>query len=140
MYYVETSALVKLILEEAETPAMRRFLTPLAPTDLVTSALTRTEMLRAARRRGPCEEGKAREVLSGLSEITITRELLDTAGTLDPPVLRTLDAIHLVTAMEIEDELTAVVAYDVRLLDGAGRAGLPVYTPTDPRPPDRRSP
>ncbi len=130
MYYVETSALTKLVVEEAETPAMRRFLAPLAPTDLVTSALSRTELLRAARRRDLGEERKAREVLSGLSEITITQGLLDAAGTLTPAALRSVDAIHLATAMEIETELTAVVAYDARLLDGAGRAGLPVHTPT----------
>lgn len=129
MYYLETSALVKLVVAEPETAAMQRFLAPLEPADLVTSALTRTELLRATRRRDHDGEQKARDVLGRLAEITLTQGLLDTAGILGPPTLRSLDAVHLATAMELEDELSAVVAYDDRLLDCARRAGLPVRTP-----------
>jgi uncharacterized protein with PIN domain len=71
--YVDTSALVKLVLEEAETEALRRFLAGVDQEHLITSALSRTELLRAAQRRDGATVEKAREVLDSIAAITITQ-------------------------------------------------------------------
>jgi uncharacterized protein len=64
-----------------------------------------------------------------MHKITITESLLDSAGTVGPPKLRTLDAIHLATAAELGSNLTAVIAYDARLLTAARHLALPTLTP-----------
>jgi uncharacterized protein len=125
-----TSALAKLVAEEAETAALRRFLANVEPSSLVTSALTRAELLRAASRHSPDAVRMAREVLGGLGQVTITEALLDRAGCLAPPTLRTLDVIHLATALELGGELRALVAYDARLLDAAHHVAVPTVRPT----------
>jgi len=131
MIYLDTSALVKLVVKGLETSALRRFLAKVEPGMLVTSALTRVELLRVAYRSGSEPTlRKAREVLDGVGEVTITQSLLDSAGTLAPPTLRTLDAIHLATALELGEELQAFVAYDIRLLSAAQHAKLPTLTPS----------
>lgn len=129
MIYLDTSALVKLVVEEAETRALRRFVAQADPKTLITSALSRAELLRAAQRRDEVTVQKAREVLDGVAEITMTEALLDSAGAIQPPTLRTLDAIHLATAMELGAELTVLVAYDARLLAAARGASVPTLTP-----------
>lgn len=129
MIYLDTSALVKLVVEQAETGALRRFVGQADPRTLITSALSRAELLRAAQRRDEPTVRKAREVLDGVAEITITEGLLDSAGSLQPSTLRTLDAIHLATAMELGAELTVLVAYDARLLAAARGASVPILTP-----------
>lgn len=129
MIYLDTSALVKLVVEEVETGALRRFVAQADPKTLITSALSRAELLRAAQRRGEVTVQKAREVLDGVAEITMTEALLDSAGAIQSPTLRTLDAIHLATAMELGAELTVLVAYDARLLAAAHGASVPILTP-----------
>ncbi len=71
----------------------------------------------------------ARRLLAGLNFIPMTPELLDRAGTLGPTSLRSLDAIHLASALTLGAELTAFVAYDRRLLNAARDERLPVATP-----------
>jgi predicted nucleic acid-binding protein len=129
LYYLDTSALVKLVVVESETKALRKYIADLDPSDLVTSAITRAELLRAASRQGTSVVIKARDVLDGIAEITITRALLDQAASLQPATLRTLDAIHLATALEIGTALRRFVAYDARLLGAAVQANLPTLTP-----------
>lgn len=129
LYYFDTSALAKLVIEEPETAALYRFIAEQDPQRLVTSALARAELLRAAGRHGRTTREKAREVLDAVAEVTITESLLDSAGSLDPPSLRTLDAIHLATALELGRDLIAIVAYDARLLAAARHAAMPTLTP-----------
>jgi predicted nucleic acid-binding protein len=130
LYYIDTSALVKLVLVEPETRALRRFISDTPAAEFVTSALTRAELLRAALRRDRTTLELAREVLDGIAAITITHALLNSAGSLGPPTLRTLDAIHLATASELGADLTAVVAYDVRLLAAAAKCRMPTLSPS----------
>lgn len=130
MVYLDTSALVKLVVSEADSAALRRFISRVDPQSLVTSALTRAELLRAALRRNAASVQKARDVLEGVATITITEALLDSAGLIEPSGLRTLDAIHLVTAIELGTDLRQFVAYDARLLAAAREAGLPTLAPS----------
>lgn len=73
---------------------------------------------------------QAQQVVSRINKILIGPELLTTAASLQPPALRSLDAIHLATALFLRRRLTAFVGYDQRLTDAVGAAGLPVATPT----------
>lgn len=127
--YVESSALVKLAAPEAETAALRRFLSrwPLR----ATSALALTEVPRAVRRASPRPRDWARapRVLASLVLVQLTEDLLRAAGTLEPPLLRSLDAIHLACAQALGSDLAGFVTYDDRLAQAAQQHGITVYTP-----------
>jgi hypothetical protein len=93
------------------------------------SALLRTESLRAVRHLGPDALAVVREGLRRVDLIAIDDRILDVAGTLEPEVLRTLDAIHIATALAIGDDLEAIVTYDVRMIDAARLMGLATAAP-----------
>ena len=127
MVYLDSSALVKLVVAEPESPALRRYLRrhPVR----ASCALARVEVVRAVRPHGAPAMTRARQLLRRLDLIQLDDELLDAAATLDGVVLRSLDAIHLAAARTLEDELTAVVTYDDRMTTAAGLAGLVVDAP-----------
>lgn len=126
--YLDSSAFVKLAVEEPETAALRAFL---AARDArrVSSALLRTESLRAVRQLGGNILATAREGLRRVDLVAIDDRILDAAGILEPRVLRTLDAIHLATCLAVGDDLESVVTYDERMAEGARLLGLPVVAP-----------
>jgi uncharacterized protein len=126
--YLDSSAFVKLVVEETESAAVRTFLAGRG-TRRVSSALLRTESLRAVRHLGPDALATVREGLRRVDLIGIDDRILDAAGTLEPQVLRTLDAIHLATAMAVGDDLDAIVTYDERMIDAARLMGLSTATP-----------
>jgi len=126
--YLDSSAFVKLAVEEPETAALRGLLAGRADRR-VSSALLRTEALRAVRHLGPDALATVRDGLRRLDLVGIDDRILDTAGTLEPRVLRTLDAIHVATAMAIGDDLEAIVTYDERMVEAARLMGLPTVTP-----------
>ena len=126
--YLDASAFVKVVIEETETAAVRAFLANRG-VRRVSSALLRTESLRAIRHLGPDALATVREGLRRVDLIGIDDRILDAAGTLEPQVLRTLDAIHLATAMAVGDDLEAIVTYDERMVDAARLMGLSTATP-----------
>ena len=126
--YLDSSAFVKLVVDETESTAVRTFLADRAARR-VSSALLRTESLRAIRHLGPDALATVREGLRRVDLIGIDDRILDAAGTLEPQVLRTLDAIHLATAMAVGDDLEAIVTYDERMVEAARLMGLPTTTP-----------
>lgn len=97
----------------------------------VCSALCLVEVGRAVTRAGIGAEAATRvkAVLSSVELRRIDGEILSAASQLEPESLRTLDAIHLATALELSGELGELVAYDRRLLDAAARHGLPLASP-----------
>jgi predicted nucleic acid-binding protein len=125
--YVDSLALVKMVIEEADSPALGRYFAEFSLDRQLTAAISRTELVRAVARRGATVEN-ARKALSKLDFVAITNSLLDDAAALAPPELRTLDAIHLTAALSVPD-LRALVTYDRRLADAAEQAGLPVVSP-----------
>jgi predicted nucleic acid-binding protein len=127
--YLDSSAIVKLVAVEPESAALRRFLRR-GEGPWATSALARTEVVRALLPAGPAAVERARSVLSAVAEVVITRNVLDRAAQLEPETpLRTLDAIHLASAMRLGRDLTAVVTYDHRMADAAEELGLVVQAP-----------
>lgn len=127
--YLDTSAAVKLLMNEPESPALRRWLR--RRPERASAALLRVELLRVVRRAGlPRLIPEARRLLAGLHLIRLDDFLLDRAADLEPAELRSLDAIHLAAATSLGDDLAAVVSYDDRLLAAAGALGLPTATPS----------
>ena len=126
--YLDSSAFVKLAVEEEESAAVRTFLSAHSARR-VSSALLRTEALRAVRHLGPDALATVREGLRRVDLIGIDDRTLDAAGTLEPQVLRTLDAIHLATAMAVGDDLEVIVTYDERMVEAARLIGLPTVSP-----------
>jgi hypothetical protein len=130
--YLDTSALVKLVIVEAETAALRAYLDECAPDIRMSSALARTELLRAAALHGSVEVVEnARNIIARLDLVALSNRLLDAAAAIMPPQLRTLDAIHLAAALTVPD-LRALVTYDSRLADAATSSGITVVAPGRP--------
>jgi predicted nucleic acid-binding protein len=127
LLYLDSSALVKLVVTEAETSALRRYLR--RRPDRVTSELSVAEVLRAALRRDAELIDAARRILDRVDRMALGSQLVERAGTLIPPGMRTLDALHIASALELGEELEAVVAYDRRLLDAAADHRLPTASP-----------
>ncbi|MFV0319754.1 MAG: type II toxin-antitoxin system VapC family toxin [Microbacterium sp.] len=130
MHYADTSALVKLVVPEPESSALRQWLHG-SHIELVTSSIVRTELLRATR-RGDVDAGamaRARDVLARLVIVDVTTEVLDTAGVLDPVEVRSLDAVHLATALILGDEIETVITYDARMAQAAAALGLAISAP-----------
>lgn len=127
MVYLDSSALVKLVIAEAESSALRRYLAD--EPERASCAPAPVEVLRAVRDHGSAALTRARRLLQRLNLVQIDEELLDAAATLDPRVLRSLDAIHLAAAQLFGGELTAIVTYDRRMATAAGLVDLAVAAP-----------
>lgn len=125
--YLDSSAIVKLAVAEPESAALRRYLSRRRP--LVSSALAKAEVTRALLPLGEHAAQRGEEVLARLALIRLNDRILVAAGRLLPAELRTLDAIHLATALQLGGELAALVTYDVRLGAAAAAAGCRVSNP-----------
>jgi hypothetical protein len=125
---LDTSAAVKLVVAEVGSKA---FLTWLVSHEgsIVSSDLLRTELLRITRRAAPEQMVQARAVLDSVTLMMLPTAVFERAATLEPDVLRSLDALHLAAALELGDELDGVVTYDQRLADGARALGISVIAP-----------
>ena len=126
--YLDSSALAKIVNRERESGALAR---RLRGARLVTSALARVEVARAARRLTTPPRRPLDEVMRTVTVVSIDDDVLLAAAELEPAQLRTLDAIHLATALRVEQELDGFITYDRRLGDAAVRAGLSVEAPAD---------
>ncbi len=125
--YVDSSALVKLAFEEPESKALRRYLQRKRP--LVSSALARTEVLRALLGEGDDGLARGRAVLARVELVRVNDRILNAAAVLRPADLRSLDAVHLVTAQQLGSDLGQIVTYDERMLAAATQLGLRTAAP-----------
>ena len=128
--YLDSSALVKLVQTETESGALRRYLAPMDSGLLraATSELSRVEVFRAVGEQPPARQS-AQMLFEAIDQMQITRAILDDAAMLPPTILRSLDAIHLATAMLIP-QLQAIVTYDERMKSAAREVlEVPVVAP-----------
>lgn len=124
--YLDSSALVKLVLAEPESGALRAALADWP--ERASSALAKVEVARATRAvRGDLE--RAAQVLARVSLIPVDGGLLDGAAEVEPEALRSLDAIHLASALSLDERLGVLVTYDRRMLAAAAAAGAPALAP-----------
>ena len=125
--YLDSSAIVKLAVREPESLALRRYLRRRLP--LVSSALARTEVVRALLPAGDEAISRGRAVLQRIELVRMNDRILNAAGVLRPSELRSLDAIHLATAQELGDELSAIVTYDHKMVIAAKQLGYKIVQP-----------
>lgn len=131
-YYLDTSALVKLVVEEDESAELRQWLA-VAETALITSDLGRTELARAIKRTAPSLAVEGRWLLDSLEVLNVSAATFEAAGRLAPDTLRSLDAIHLAAALELGDDLEGLVTYDARLVEAAQANGIVAVGPRPPQ-------
>ena len=124
--YLDTSAFIKLVRSEPESPALRR---ELAGGELLSSTLLTVEGRRAARRYGELAAKRARAALTAITLIPLDQPILDAAAELDPAELRSLDALHLATVVSLGEDLGRLYCYDARLGDAAQALGIEVSQP-----------
>jgi predicted nucleic acid-binding protein len=129
LVYLDTSAFVKLVIPEPETAALIAALTPKAI--LVASEILEVEAVRATRRStGEGGVAAARTQLAGVRLLPLTDQIRRRACELEPPTLRSLDAIHIATALDLGERLECVYAYDASMATAASQAGLRISAPT----------
>ncbi|MGH4013611.1 MAG: type II toxin-antitoxin system VapC family toxin [Pseudonocardiaceae bacterium] len=145
MIYLDSCALVKLVRAEDGSSALQEWLDERADELIVTSELSRAEVLRTVRRNNHRDTGElidpaavaeelseAAEVLTAVAQIAVDSDILDRAGAVTAPMIRTLDAIHLVSAAHWDPSDVELVTYDHRLAAAAADAGMTVVAPGDP--------
>ena len=125
--YLDSSAIVKLAVREPESLALRRYLRRREP--FVSSGLARTEVLRALLPAGDEAVARGRSVLQRLDLVRVNDRILNAAGALRPPELRSIDAIHLATAHQLGEELQALVTYEDRMATAAKQLGFRIAQP-----------
>jgi predicted nucleic acid-binding protein len=127
--YLDSSALVKLVVAEPETAHLERAMERFSAT--ITSTVSEVEVMRAIRRRFPAGEldGRVQRTFRAVDWVEIDDEVRLDAASLTPTALRSLDAIHLASARALLGDLDAFITYDTRLALAAEDAGLPVLTP-----------
>jgi predicted nucleic acid-binding protein len=129
LIYLDSSALIKLAVTEPESAALRSWLAGQPNLVRVSSSVARVEVPRAVWRAEPTALPESYQIIQRTGEVGLSDEVLSKAAGVRPPALRSLDAIHLASALAIRLELTAFVAYDKRLLAAAREAGLPTASP-----------
>ena len=132
MLYLDSSAIVKLVVREPETAELVQTLH--ADPEVVSSHIAWTEVVIATRRAGR-STSRAERILDGIALVPIDDAILREAATLGPKDLRTLDAIHLATAISLRPDVGTMITYDFRQAHAASALGLDVWTPgaTQPR-------
>ena len=131
LYYIDTSAALKLLAEESHSQAFVKFYDESASATWVSSALLRIEVIRAVGRVMPAALPDARALLLAFSYVSIDDEVVDAAMNEPDRMLRSLDAIHLATARVLGPDLNGLATYDDRLAVAARDAGISVIDPRD---------
>ena len=126
MLYLDSSAIVKLVVREPGSSALVDVVS--SDPDVVSSAIAYTEVMRAIRRAaGPT--GRAEHVLRSIALVPVDQAILREAATLAPTSLRSLDAVHLASALSLRPDVDGFVSYDARLSRAATAAGLFLNVP-----------
>jgi uncharacterized protein len=127
VWYLDSSALVKTVVEEPESRALLRWLDD--KERLVACDFIRVETVRAVRLADPGAIPRTREVAAALTLIRLDDALYDVAADLEPASLRSLDAVHLAAALTLGSDLAGVVTYDARMAEAARALQIRVEAP-----------
>jgi uncharacterized protein len=131
LYYADTSAVIKLLVEETHSKAFAAFYDSHADAEWVSSALLRIELTRAVSRAMPVLLPDARDLLLAFSYVAIDDDIVEAAMNEPDRMLRSLDAIHLATARLFGPDIDALASYDDRIITAAKDAGLETASPRD---------
>jgi uncharacterized protein len=130
LIYIDTSALLKLIHdEEAEAAALHEYLASAGDTALVSSGLITVEARRGVMRANPNRLPRVDMMLIEVITIPMSDTVIERASHLPDPLLRSLDAIHLATALLIREDVEALLTYDERLARAAQAHNIEVAAP-----------
>jgi uncharacterized protein len=129
MIYLDSAAVVKLVHAEADSEALRRWLSERADLEWISSVLVEIETFRAVARHSPEALARLPPVLDLIDTVGLEPRIRRLARTVTPTSVRSLDAIHLATALHLGSQLAWLVTYDKRLADAATSAGLTVSAP-----------
>ena len=129
MIYLDSAAVVKLVHAEPESETLRGWLADRAETGWVSSVLVEVESFRALARYSPEAIARLNPVLDLIELVDLDPGIRILAQTVTPATVRSLDAIHLATALRLGVQLTSFVTYDKRLADAVAAAGLTVDAP-----------
>ncbi len=127
VWYIDASALIKALVDGAESDALSTWLRD--KRQLATCDLARVEAARALRASAPEALPHLRALMDGLVLLRLDDDIYDAAAALDPPSLRSLDAVHLASALSVGADLAGIVTYDARMAAGARSLGLRVESP-----------
>lgn len=126
MYYLDASAILKLIIEEKESNKLEKFI----KTKSCTSKISRIEVMRVINRTIPEASESAQQILARFDYVNITDLVIRTAESfLGLPTLRSLDSIHVASALSISNEIEGIISYDKKMITNAKSLGLLVYSP-----------
>ena len=129
MIYLDTSAFLKTMFDEPESSAIRTYLEAVDSPRFVSSTLLAVEARRGAQRANPRRLPRVDLALLRVAQIEMDGPVVETASRLPDPMLRSLDAIHLATALLIRHDLDVLMSYDQRMLAAAAAHGLPTASP-----------
>lgn len=125
--YIDSSALVKAVLRAPESDELHRHFRQTRPA-LIASSLLKVETTRAIRQVEPINGlAELKVALDEIALVAVTDSILRRAAHVEPALLRSLDAVHLATALDVGVE--AMIVYDRRLADAARAHGLTVLSP-----------
>ncbi|MCX6440545.1 MAG: type II toxin-antitoxin system VapC family toxin [Actinobacteria bacterium] len=125
-WYIDSSAILKLILDESE----RKFLVKFLKSPSVTSRVSRVEVKRTVNRLAPEHLELAFSELEKLDYFPISTSILNVAESFDQSItLRTLDAIQVATALYLGESIEGLISYDAQMLKNAKKLGLKVISP-----------
>lgn len=128
LVYIDTSAVLKLIVSEPESPALQGWLRENKPR-LLSSALVEVESIRACNRVSQEQMAQLALILEQIIQVPLSRSICRVAAVLQPVTLRSLDSLHLATALQLAEDIDAVLTYDQRMKESATLAGFRVASP-----------
>lgn len=129
MIYIDTSAFLKLVKDENESRALNEYLSERGTRDFVSSKLLTVEARRGLQRYAPHRLPRLGLMLDGVTQIEVSDAVLESASRFPDPMLRSLDAIHLATALLIRDDIDLLLSYDDRMVTAASTHGLRTAAP-----------
>ncbi len=129
MIYLDTSAFLKTVLAEPQSAALGTYFGTFDAPRFISSALLAVEARRSVLRNDPAALPRTDLALLRIEQVELSTGVLETASRLPDPVLRTLDTIHVATALLIREDVDVLVSYDERMLAAAAAHGLATAAP-----------